>query len=147
MDVTRVLTKHSISSFGSKHKDSGGLMNSVISLRSVFLVTAVWLGFAGVTLLFPALASQVFSITIQNVGLSSEFGGIMLTIAAISLFCASNTKQFGALWLIFALGLILNALINIYYVLNGHYSFGTAAFNIILNPILALWFWFCRPTN
>jgi hypothetical protein len=116
-------------------------MQSIKSRRLAFQVSGFWLGLAGISLLFPTLASQIFSMQIVNVGLSSEMGGIMLSVAFIAFISSTDTKRYGALWLPFAVGFVLNALINVYYLLNGHYQLSNAIFNIILNPILAFWLW------
>jgi hypothetical protein len=119
-------------------------MQSIQSRRLAFQVSGLWLGLAGMSLLFPPLASQVFSMQIVNVGLSSEMGGIMLAISFIAFICATDTKRYGSLWLPFAFGLGINALINVYYLLNGHYQLSNAIFNIVLNPILVIWLWVSR---
>jgi hypothetical protein len=122
-------------------------MQILQSRRWAFLVSAIWLGLAGLSLLFPALGSQVFSMQIVNVGLSSEMGGIMISLALVALVCSSDTKRCEAIWLPFAFGLGFNALINVFYLVNGHYTLGNAIFNIILNPLLALWLWQSRSTE
>jgi hypothetical protein len=119
-------------------------MQSILSRRLAFQVSAFWLGLAGISLLFPALASQIFSMQIVNIGLSSEMGGIMLSIAFIAFVCSNDTKRYGALWLPFAVGLGFNALINVYYLINGHYQLGNAIFNIVIDPILVIWLWLSR---
>lgn len=116
-------------------------MQSIQSRRLAFQVSGFWLGLAGLSLLFPPIASQIFSMQIVNVGLSSEMGGIMLAIASIAFLCATDTKRYGAMWLPFAFGLGLNALINVFYLINGHYQLSNAIFNIVVDPILVVWLW------
>jgi hypothetical protein len=116
-------------------------MQILQSRRWAFLVSAIWLGLAGISLLFPALGSLVFSMQIVNVGLSSEMGGIMISLALVALVCSSDTKRYEAIWLPFAFGLGFNALTNVFYLVNGHYTLSNAIFNIVLNPLLALWLW------
>ena len=46
-----------------------------------------------------------------------------------------------------AFGLLLNAVINVYWWAVGHYTLQSAGFNIVLNPALATWFWGLGPRN
>jgi hypothetical protein len=119
-------------------------MQIVQSRRLAFQVSGLWLGLAGFVLLFPSVASQVFSMQIVNVGLSSEMGGIMLIVAFIAFLCATDTKRYGTIWLPFAFGLTLNALINVFYLINGHYQLSNAIFNIVIDPILVIWLWISK---
>jgi hypothetical protein len=119
-------------------------MQGIQSRRLAFQVSGFWLGLAGLSLLFPPIASQIFSMQIVNLGLSSEMGGIMLCTAFIAFVCSTDTKRYGALWLPFAVGLGFNALINVYYLISGHYQLGNAIFNIVIDPILVIWLWLTR---
>ena len=120
-------------------------MDNNQSRRWAFLVSTLWLGFAGITMLFPVLARPVFGLEIVNLGVASEFGGITLILALIAFICSTDPERYGALWLPFALGPGLNAIINLFYLLNGHYTLSNSLFQLVLMPVLAIWFWVSRP--
>jgi hypothetical protein len=108
------------------------------SRQLAFRITGVWLGLAGLLMLVPA-------IHIQPVGLAAEYGGVLLGIALVAFTCAAQIHRLELLWLPFALGLALNALINLLCVLGGHYGVAAAGLSIVINSLLAAWFWWSRP--
>ena len=119
-------------------------MQSIQSRRWAFQASGLWLGLAGLSVLFPALATQIFSMQIVNVGLSSEMGGLALATAAMAFLSATDPKRYGLMWLPFAVGFTFNALINIFYLINGHYTLSNSLPNLIFDPILVIWLWLSR---
>lgn len=115
------------------------------SRRLAFRVVAVWLFLAGVALLFPGIANVVFDLKLSNWGVASEYGGVLLALAALYWLFSTDTERYAPVMGLAALSLLLNAGINAYWWAVGHYSMQSAIVNVVLNSGLAVWFWSLRP--
>ncbi|GGM17360.1 hypothetical protein [Deinococcus aerophilus] len=110
-----------------------------------FRLAAVWLALAGLTLLFPVLANQIFALHLTNWGLASEYGGVLLAFGALFWTCSNDPQRYAPLTGILAFGLLLNAVINAYWWAVGHYALQSAVVNVVLNTALAALLWMTRP--
>ena len=115
------------------------------SRRLAFRVVAVWVLLAGGALLFPGIANVVFGLNLTNWGLASEYGGVLLALAALYWLFSSDPERYAPVTGLVALGLLLNAAINAYWWAVGHYSAQSAALNVVLNTGLGVWLWSLRP--
>lgn len=112
-----------------------------------FRVLSLWVLFAGLTLLFPTIADRVFDLHLKNWGVASEYGGILIGLAAMYWAFSMDAERYAPVMGVVAFGLLLNAVINAYRWAVGQYTLQSAGFNIVLNLALAAWFWTLRPRN
>ena len=78
--------------------------------------------------------------TLLDVLLASEYGGVLLAVGLLYWMFSGDTERYRPIAGIVAFGMLLNALINAYWWLVGHYTLQNALFNIVANTGLAVWF-------
>ncbi len=117
------------------------------SRQLAFRVLSLWVLLAGLILLVPTLADQVFDLHLKNWGVASEYGGVLIGLAALYWLFSTDAERYAPVMRVLAFGLLLNAVINAYWWAVGHYTLQSAGFNIVLNSALAAWFWTLRPRS
>ncbi len=122
-----------------------GMMTRPVGLRPALLVAGAYSVVIGFILLFPAFASTVFARPVPDPAVLGGWGTSIIANGILALGAASDTRRYGGLAPLFAVGLLVVTFGLLYYLLTGAYELRTVLVPLIVNTLLVAWIWSARP--
>jgi hypothetical protein len=117
------------------------------SLRTPFMVNAIYLILLGISTLSPSLAQSVFGYEVKDAGILLVLSGVFIGFGVVVWTIASNVDKYGGLASAQVIALVVSIVFLLWGWSRGIYTARNAVLPLIINIVLAAWIWSAKPKS